>query len=107
VEKSKFTMFWISLSRPERLVIAIAMLVFLVVLVIASEIIPKRSFSSIAAGFLLLTASTFSLAGAGWLVMLHLIGRCREKRNLAVAVVAGLAGAVPVLVVTIRLLTQG
>ena len=95
-----------SLSWLERLVVAIALLVLLLTIVTSTGMLPRRSFASMTAGFVMLGTSGVELACVCWLVAIHLSAKRRLERRSLAALLVGIAGATPALVVALRLLAQ-
>lgn len=95
-----------SMSFLERLVIAAAWIVLILTIATSAGMLPRRSFASMVAGFVMLTASGLDSLCVCWLGARHLLTKRGPGRRSLVVLLVGMLGSVPILVVTVRLFVE-
>ncbi|MFG6458752.1 hypothetical protein [Roseateles sp. BYS96W] len=94
------------ISRIERIIVALALLVLLLTVITSSGMLPQRSFTSLLAGFAMLGASGAEVVCLCWLIARKVSSGNPSGRKIGVAVLAGIAGAAPAVVTVVRLLVE-
>ena len=79
------------------------LVVLLETLVASSGLIPRRSFTAIVAGFLLVSFSGLSLVCVSYLIVRHLLRLRRLGAASLVVLISGLVGAVPAASIAVQL----
>ena len=105
-ESRKIVMDNPSVSFLERVVIAGACGVLLLTFVTASGMLPTRSFASMVTGFVMLGTSCITFVCVCRIGVRHLLTKRRPGRRFLAVLLAGTLASLPILVVTLRLLTQ-
>jgi Ni,Fe-hydrogenase I cytochrome b subunit len=100
-------MAWSSLTRLEHWVVAVALLVLLLTAITSTGMLPPRSFISMAAGFVMLTASAVELVLFLWLCGKRIWSSSASNRPKRTSLLAAALGALPVMAVGLRLMLEG
>jgi hypothetical protein len=95
---------WSTLSRLERSLVVVAICVLLLTCVISSGLLPRRSWASMTAGFFMLSAIIVEPLLLSWFIAQRIARRIKWERQAWIVLMLGIAGALPAVVIGMRLL---